>query len=67
MNYISLFYSISLAVGAFSYYHIHKWWLNGRDENPIYFKPSTKIGIIKNWIIIISLLILSLVFLLKSF
>lgn len=67
MDYTSLIYSIAFAIGAFGYYKIHKWWLSGRDGNPIFFKPNTTIGKIKNWIIIILLTITSLVFLLKSF
>lgn len=67
MDYISLIYSVLFAIVAYAYYKIHKWWLNGRDENPIFFKPNTTIGTVKNWIIIISLVITSIVFLLKSF
>lgn len=67
MDYISLGYSVLLGILALGYYKIHKWWLSGRDENPIFFKPNTTIGKVKDWIIIISLAIASIVFLLKSF
>ncbi|WP_291285700.1 hypothetical protein [Flavobacterium sp.] len=67
MDYISLIYSVLAAILAFGYYKIYKWWSSGRDENPNFFKPSTTIGKIKDWIIIISLAITSIVFLFKSF
>ncbi len=66
MIYENLMYSVLFGLGSFAYYKIHKWWLNGRDENPVFFKPSTTFGTIKNWIIIIALAITSIVFLFKS-
>lgn len=67
MNYENLFYSILSGILAFGYYKIHKWWREGRDENPFFYKLDTNIGTFKDWIIIIALAITSIVFFFKSF
>jgi hypothetical protein len=67
MIYENLVYGILFGIASFAYYKIHKWWLTGRDENPLFYKPNTTIGTVNNWIIIIILGIASLVYLLKSF
>lgn len=66
MIYGNLAYSFLFALSAYMYYKIHKWWLTGRDENPIFFKPSTTVGTVKDWIIIIALIITSIIFFFKS-
>lgn len=66
MVYENLIYSILFGLASFVYYKIHKGWRNGRDENPLFYKPSTTFGTVKNWMIIIALGITSIVFLLKS-
>ncbi len=67
INYENLILCLLLGLASFFYYKIHKWWLEGRDDNPSFFKPSTTLGVIKNWIIIFTLAIFSIVFLFKSF
>ena len=62
----NLILSILFGLASFLYYRIHKWWLSGRDENPIFFKFGTKVNVIQNWIIIIFLAITSFGFLIKS-
>lgn len=62
----NLILSLLFGLASFLYYRIHKWWLSGRDENPIFFKFGTKVNVIQNWIIIIFLAITSLGFLIKS-
>ena len=62
----NLILSILFGLASILYYRIHKWWLSGRDENPIFFKFGTKVNVIQNWIIIIFLAITSLGFLIKS-
>ncbi|WDO13685.1 hypothetical protein MH928_03040 [Flavobacterium sp. WW92] len=66
MDYEYLLYSILLGLGAFFYFRIHKWWIKGRDENPIFFKPDTIVGKIKDWVIIILFALASLVFFFKA-
>jgi hypothetical protein len=66
MIYENLIYSIFFGLASFLYYKIHKGWRNGRDENSLFFKPSTTLGTIENWIIILALGITSIVFLFKS-
>jgi hypothetical protein len=66
MDYKNLLYSILFAVLSVGYYKIHKWWREGRDENPIFYKLDTDIGTFKNWVIIIVLVITSIVFFFKS-
>jgi len=62
----NLILSILFGLASFLYYRIHKWWLSGRDENPIFFKFGTKVNVIQNWIIIFFLAITSFGFLIKS-
>lgn len=62
----NLILSILFGLASILYYRIHKWWLSGRDENPIFFKFGTKVNVIQNWIIIVFLAITSLGFLIKS-
>ena len=62
----NLIYGILFGLASFLYYKIHKDWRNGRDENSLFYKPSTTFGTFKNWIIIFVLGITSIVFLLKS-
>jgi len=66
MNFEHLFYCFLLVLCSFLYFKIHKWWMKGRDENPIFFEPDTIVGKIKNWIIIIALALASLVFFFKA-
>jgi len=66
MNYKYLLYSILFGILTFGYYKIHKWWLEGREENPIFYKRDTIIGTFKNWVIIIFLAMTSIVFFFKS-
>jgi len=67
MIYENVILAVLFGLASFLYYKIHKWWLSGRDDNPVYYKPSTTFGVIKNWLIIMVLGITSVVFLLKSF
>ena len=62
----NLILSILFGLASILYYRIHKWWLSGRDENPIFFKFETNTKSLENWIIIIFLAITSLGFLIKS-
>ena len=62
----NLILSILFGLAAILYYRIHKWWLSGRDKNPIFLKFETNTKSFKNWIIIIFLAIASLGFLIKS-
>ncbi|MEY4963897.1 MAG: hypothetical protein RLZZ323_1216 [Bacteroidota bacterium] len=66
MDYKNLLYSILFGILTVGYYKIYKWWLEGRDENPIFYKRDTNIGTFKNWVIIIVLAITSIVFFFKS-
>lgn len=66
MIYKNLVYSILFGLASFVYYKIHRWWLKDRNKNPLFFKPMTTFGVVKNWFIIIALGITSIVFLLKS-
>ncbi len=66
MVYEDLIYGILFGIASLLYYRIHKWWLKGRDDNPIFFKFGTTVYVIQNWIIIIFLGITSFVFLLKA-
>lgn len=67
MNYKFLLYSFLLAIAAFAYYKFNKWWINVRKEKGEgFYKPDTYIGIVRNWIIIIGLVLASLVYLLES-
>lgn len=47
MDYKNLLYSILFGILTVGYYKIHKWWLEGRDENPIFYKRDTNIGTFK--------------------
>lgn len=62
----NLILSILFGLASILYYRIHKWWLSGRDKNPIFFKFETNTKSLENWIIIIFLAITSLGFLIKS-
>jgi hypothetical protein len=62
----NLIFSILFGLAAILYYRIHKWWLSGRDKNPIFLKFETNTKSFENWIIIIFLAIASLGFLIKS-
>lgn len=53
----NLILSILFGLAAILYYKTHKWWLSGRDENPIFFKFGTKVNAFQNWVIIIFLAI----------
>lgn len=66
MDYKNLLYSILFGILTFGYYKIHRWWLEGRDENPVFYKRDTNIGTFKNWVIIIVLAITSVIFFFKS-
>ena len=62
----NLILSILFGLAAILYYRIHKWWLSGRDKNPIFLKFETNTKSFENWIIIIFLAIASFGFLIKS-
>lgn len=64
---VNLVYSILFGIAAFAYYKVHKYWLRARDENPIFFKLNSKVGVFKNWFFIIALSITSVVLFFKSF
>jgi preprotein translocase subunit Sec63 len=66
MDYKNLLYSILFGILTVGYYKIHKWWREGRDENPFFYKLDTNIGTFKDWVIIIVLAITSIVFFFKS-
>lgn len=66
MNYRYLITSILVGIGAYLYYFLHKKWLNHVRDNVIFFKPDIKFKTVKDWIIIIFLIIVSIVFFLKS-
>lgn len=61
-----LILSILFGLASILYYRIHKWWLSGRDKNPIFLKLETNTKSVENWIIIIFLAITSVGFLIKS-
>lgn len=58
---INLLYGFLLLLGAFVYYKIHKSWLKARNADITVHKPLTLLHKIKDWIIIIALLILSII------
>lgn len=58
-------YGILYAIGAFTYYKFYRWWLNGREKNEAFFKPLTKVYILKDWFLIITLIIMSLVYFIR--
>jgi hypothetical protein len=67
MNYKFLLYSFLFAIASLAYYKFNKWWVKVRKEKVEgFYKPDTYIGIIRNWIIIIGLVLASLVYLLES-
>jgi hypothetical protein len=62
MYYKYLIFSILYLIGAFVYYKFHKWWLSVRREKEEVLNQSFKsVGIIKDWVIIIMLLIASVI------
>lgn len=61
-----LILSILFGLASILYYRIHKWWLSGRDKNPIFLKLETNTKSVENWVIIIFLAITSIGFLIKS-
>jgi len=62
MNYRSLLISLGFATFSFLWYRLHKWWKKGRKDNPLFFKPDTFVGVIKDWIVIVLTAIASLVY-----
>ncbi|RXM42098.1 hypothetical protein [Flavobacterium sp. YO64] len=66
MDYKNLIFGVLFAIGAFGYYKMHKWWLEGRDSDTLNFKPDTSFRTFKNWVMIIGLAITSIIFFLKA-
>ena len=60
------FYGILFGLGAFLYFKLHKWWLKDRKDNPAFNKIITDGDSIKNKLVIILLIFVSLFFLFKS-
>jgi hypothetical protein len=61
-----LILSILFGLASILYYRIHKWWISGRDKNPIFLKLETNTKSVENWVIIFFLAITSIGFLIKS-
>uniref|UniRef100_UPI00404A02BD hypothetical protein n=1 Tax=Flavobacterium sp. TaxID=239 RepID=UPI00404A02BD len=61
-----LILSILFGLASILYYRIHKWWLSGRDKNPIFLKLETNTKSVENWVILFFLAITSIGFLIKS-
>lgn len=68
MNLEYLVYSIISALAAVIFYLIHKDWKRNREEKAQYFvKTLTNIESIRDWFLIIVLIVCSLILLILSF
>jgi hypothetical protein len=59
-------YGVLFIVGAFLFYKFYRFWLRGREKNDAFYKPNTRIYILKNKFVIIILIIMSLIYFIKS-
>lgn len=66
MNNMDFIYGVLFVIGAFLYYKLHKFWLKGREKNEAFYKPNTKIYIFKDKFVIVILIIMALVYFMKS-
>ena len=64
LNYLGI--SVLVGLGAGLYYFIHKSWLQHVKNNDSFFASDIKFKTIKDWIIIVSLLIVPVVYFFKS-
>jgi hypothetical protein len=66
MNWEYFIYSLLFSLASITYYKIHKWWLKERTNNQMFYKPETTLQKIKNCIIIIILISISIIYFIKS-
>jgi uncharacterized membrane protein YidH (DUF202 family) len=66
MRDLEFIYGVLFAMGAFLYYKFYRWWLRGREKNDAFYKPNTKIYIFKNVFVIVVLIIMSLIYFIRT-
>ncbi len=67
MNYKFLLFSFLFGLGALSYYLLHKWWLNVREQKKeAFYKQDTNLKKFQDWLIIIGFAIASIVYFFKA-
>ncbi|CAD0005983.1 hypothetical protein BXU10_23785 [Flavobacterium sp. LM4] len=66
MDYLFLICSFSLFVAAFAFYKLHKLWHKDVTENNKLYKFQIQAGNFKNWMMIIMLIIIGIVYFFKS-
>ncbi len=66
MDYWYLICSFSWFVSAFAFYKIHKLWYKDVTENDKLYKFQVKVGNLKNWMGIIILIIMGIVYFFKA-
>ncbi|MFQ3173722.1 MAG: hypothetical protein ACI8W0_000819 [Flavobacterium sp.] len=63
----NLIYSLLFTNGAYLYFRFHKWWLSIRKEKEEVLNPDFKfVGVLKDWVIILILILAALSFLIKG-